>query len=371
MFLATRELQHSRLRYLLICVIMALIAWLVFLLSGLANGLADDNAGAILRMNATHLIFQSDARFSLNRSLLDQGLAEKARAVPGVIGATPMGYLTATTKREGSDEKIDATILAIEPGSFLAPPIVAGRGLDAANDQDVVVDQRFQRQGIQLGDLLKIAPSETLLKVVGFTSGQTYGHLPVIFTTIPLWQSLRFPVAAAREGIADPISAIAAQMDSATAATQVTAAIPDIEIADHTAALDHVFGYKEEMNSLTTIQGFLFLIAAFIMAVFFYVLTLQKTYHFGILKALGASTGFLARDLIGQVIALSLAGVLTGSLLTYGVAAIIPESVPFALRTELVAGYGLVLLVVALAGSLLSLRHIATVDPLLAIGRMD
>lgn len=52
MFLAIRELRHSRLRYGLIGAILALVAWLVFLLSGLANGLASDNASAMQHLNA-------------------------------------------------------------------------------------------------------------------------------------------------------------------------------------------------------------------------------------------------------------------------------------------------------------------------------
>ncbi|HHQ0972437.1 TPA: ABC transporter permease, partial [Listeria innocua] len=42
MFLALRELKHSKLRYILIGLIMVLIAWLVLFVTGLANGLAND-----------------------------------------------------------------------------------------------------------------------------------------------------------------------------------------------------------------------------------------------------------------------------------------------------------------------------------------
>jgi putative ABC transport system permease protein len=51
-FLALRELKHSRLRYALIGGIVMLIAWLVFPLAGLANALALDNASALINMDA-------------------------------------------------------------------------------------------------------------------------------------------------------------------------------------------------------------------------------------------------------------------------------------------------------------------------------
>ena len=51
MFLAIRELKHSKVRYLLIGLIMVLVAWLVFIISGLANGLSAENASSILCMD--------------------------------------------------------------------------------------------------------------------------------------------------------------------------------------------------------------------------------------------------------------------------------------------------------------------------------
>jgi putative ABC transport system permease protein len=187
---------------------------------------------------------------------------------------------------------------------------------------------------------------------------------------IPQWQALRFPTTGA-EGIpTNPISAVAIKMDAAPA-TIVAQRVSGVEVASRDTALQNLPGYKEEMGSVTMIQAFLFIIAAFIMAAFFYVLTLQKSNQFGVLKALGAGTRFLARDLVGQVLMLTALGIMLGALLSYAVAAIIPAAVPFALDTKLVAVYGGVLLLVALLGTLLSLFQIAKVDALVAIGRVD
>ena len=56
MFLAIRELKHSKLRYLLIGLIMVLVALLVFIISGLANGLSSDNASSIQNMKADYFV---------------------------------------------------------------------------------------------------------------------------------------------------------------------------------------------------------------------------------------------------------------------------------------------------------------------------
>ncbi len=370
MFLALREFRHARLRYGLISAILTLIALLVFLLSGLANGLSTDNGAALEHMNADYLVFQSGVRLFLHRSILPMQTVTEVQQVPGVKNAAPLGHLTVTVQRATTNEQIDATILAIDPSSFLAPPFIAGSGLSGHAPHSVVVDRTFQRHGVKLGDTLNVTPSGQGLTVAGFTTGQTYNHLPVIFTTIPLWQALKFAAPGSSEGITDPISAVAVQMDAAAAA-RVAQAVPGVEVATLAVAIQNLPGYSEEQGTLTMIQVFLFLIAACIMAAFFYVLTLQKSHQFGILKALGASSAFLARDLIGQVLVLSMVGVLVGALLSYGIAALIPSAVPFALDTPLVAAYGAVLLAVALVGTLLSLRQIARVDALVAIGRMD
>ena len=213
-------------------------------------------------------------------------------------------------------------------------------------------------------------PAGQVLTVVGFAAGQRFSHGPVIFADIPTWQRLKFAAPGSSGQISDPISAIAVRGDEAAAA-RIGQALPGIEVASRDTVVQHLPGYKEEMGTITMMLAFLFVIAAFVLAVFFYVITLQKSNQFGILKALGARTAFLARDLVGQVLLLTTIGVSLGALLTYGVAAILPGGVPFTLDTGLVLGYGAVLLAVALVGTLLSLHRIAAIDPLMAIGRMD
>jgi putative ABC transport system permease protein len=370
MFLAIRELQHSRLRYLLLGAIITLIAWLVFILSGLANGLATDNAGAIQRMPADYFVFQPDARTQISRSLLPLATVEQVRLVPGIADATPLGQMMLSIKRATGGEQLDAAMLGIEPGSFVTPKIAAGRTLDGQVENGVIVDQKLVDKGVALGDILVVQPSGEQLTVLGFTAGQTYSHAPVIFAALPQWQKLRFAARGAAGQIENPISVVAVRATADTA-RQIPGAVPGTEVASRAATVSKLPGYSDESGSLLMIQGFLFVIAALILAVFFYVITLQKTAQFGILKAIGARTGFLARDLVGQVFILTIGGIAAGALLTFGIGAAVPVSVPFALDPRLVLAYGAVLLGVSLAGTLLSLRRIATIDPLIAIGRND
>src|SRR6476469_7529577 len=91
MFLALREIRHARTRFALIAAMMVLVAGLVFILSGLANGLAADHAAARERLPADRLVFQASSDFSFERSILSEGDLTKIHAVPGVTEASPLG----------------------------------------------------------------------------------------------------------------------------------------------------------------------------------------------------------------------------------------------------------------------------------------
>ena len=232
------------------------------------------------------------------------------------------------------------------------------------------MDKKLADKGVLIGDTLIVQPTGERLTVRGFTTGQTYTHTPVIYANLAQWQTLRFAAPGSAGQVQNPISVITVKA-SKEAANQIPGAIAGTEIASRSATVNKLPGYSEESGSVLMIQGFLFVIAAFILAAFFYVLTLQKTAQFGILKAIGARTTFLARDLIAQVVILTISGIIAGAALTHAVAAVTPSAVPFALSNALVLGYGLILLVVALLGTLLSLWQIGKIDPLIAIGRID
>ncbi|MGH2409187.1 MAG: ABC transporter permease, partial [Chloroflexota bacterium] len=289
MFLAFRELRYARLRYGMIGAIISMLSLLVFMLSGLANGLANDSAAAIKSMPATHFVFQQGSQLLLQRSLLPASVVQEVRRVPGVHAATPLGQSTITVERMAGGDRLAATILAIEPRSFLAPPIVEGQALRNAPPGGVVVDHSLAKDGVRIGDVLRVQPSGSRMTVVGFTSGRTYSHMPVIYAPLALWQGMQVTTPGASGGVSAPISAVAIQADE-DAAARIPAAAPGMEVGSRAAVIQAVPGYAEETGSLTMIQGFLVVIAAFIVAAFFYVLTLQKTAQFGVLKVLGAST---------------------------------------------------------------------------------
>ncbi|KAB2854753.1 MAG: ABC transporter permease, partial [Anaerolineae bacterium] len=129
MFLATREIRHSRFRYILIAAIMALISWLVFIIGGLANGLSHDNAGAFVNMDADYLVFREDSGYSPRRSVLEANMVEAMGQVDGIESATPLGLVSLSANSPDAQEVIDITVFGIDPNGFLMPEITEGQAL--------------------------------------------------------------------------------------------------------------------------------------------------------------------------------------------------------------------------------------------------
>ena len=73
---------------------------------------------------------------------------------------------------------------------------------------------------------------------------------------------------------------------------------------------------------------FLFIISATVIGVFLYVITLQKTHLFGVLKAQGFTNGYLAKMVFAQTFILSLIGTIIGFLLTLLTGTFLPPVVP-------------------------------------------
>lgn len=373
MFLAMREIAHSKMRFLMIVIIFVMMAWLVFILSGLGNGLSSLAASAFKNMKADYVVFEQGAQNSMSKSLLSEQLVEEAKGLPNVIDAAPMGSTMATAltgEVVSNDDKVDIAILGIRPGTFLEPAVVEGRVLSPDDLTGVIVDKTMKDKGFELGDTFKLDGSTVSLTIVGFVEDQTYNHLPAVFVPIEEWREITFAAPGSDKGIEAPVNAImlqGAKIDPAAIDGKLT----NTDTVTRAAAVQGMPGYKEENGTILMMLGFLFVISAFVLGVFFYVMTMQKSNQFGIMKAIGATNGFLSKAIVSQVFVLSLVSIVIGVLLAYGTAAIMPEGMPFKLETSLVVVYSVVLLIIAVLSSLISVRKITKIDPLQALGSVE
>jgi putative ABC transport system permease protein len=373
MFLAMKELMHSKMRFLMIIIIFVLLAWLVFILSGLGNGLSTLAASTFKTMKADYVIFEEGSQSSMSKSLLSDQLLAEVELLPNVSAAAPMGSTMATALKEPStksEDKLDIAIIGINPGSFLEPAVVEGEGLSSDNPTGVVVNSTMKDEGYNIGDTFQLDGTMESLTIIGFAENQTYNHVASVFTPMAEWRKITFAAPGSDKGVAGPVNAIMLQgkdIDPDVMNSKLT----NTDTVTRAAAVQGMPGYKEENGTILMMLAFLLAIAAFVLGVFFYVMTMQKTNQFGIMKAIGASNRFLSKAIVSQVFVLSMTSIVVGVLLTYGTAAIMPKGMPFKLEPGLVVSYSVILLIIAMLSSLVSVRKITKIDPLKALGRVE
>lgn len=134
-------------------------------------------------------------------------------------------------------------------------------------------------------------------------------------------------------------------------------------------ALGSIPAFRSEVGSLGLIVALLFGISALVVGAFFTVWATQRRPDVAVLKALGAATGTLVRDTLGQALVVLAVGVGGGLTLVVGAGlALRGSSLPFLLSPFTTVLPALALILVGLVGAGFALRAVLTTDPLTALG---
>uniref|UniRef100_UPI00342BB16C ABC transporter permease n=1 Tax=Streptomyces sp. NPDC049837 TaxID=3155277 RepID=UPI00342BB16C len=369
MFVAWRDLRFAKGRFTLMGTVIVLITLLVGLLSGLMAGLARENVSAITALPADRLAFAAppagrDVSFS-DSSVPESAWRTWARQ-PGVTAAEPVGISTlnaaaggtaATGDRrtgdagDGRTGTVAVSVFGTEPDAGLAPE--SGR---LGPGKAVLSVSAAEELGVGAGDRIRLG-SRNDVTVAAVAGDASYSHTPVVWTSLDDWRALGHTgatVVALRGG---GIDVAAGDEAAGTRSTTVD------------EALGAIGSYRAENGSLQLMRGFLFVISALVIGAFFTVWTIQRGGDVAVLKALGASTPYLLKDALGQAVVVLGAGTLIGTGLAAGIGALVGRGdVPFVLEPLTVLGPAAVTVALGLLGAALSIRRIAAVDPLTALG---
>ena len=354
MFLAINEMKHSKLRYALVIGVVFLIAYLVFFLTGLAYGLAQENRTAVDKWQADRILLSDEANGKLNMSMLTMDDYESVKAEDKAALAQFPGIVYQKGKK---NQQINVSFFGIEADEFLAPNLVKGRMFK--NTGEVVVNDSLAKEdGLQVGDQLKVAGSKQTLKIVGFTDEAMYNVAPVVYMSLADFQEIRFNQALPKE--AQKINAIVLREKP----KQVANHLEEIKISDF---IDDLPGYRAQNLTFAFMIGFLIVIAAIVIGIFIYILTMQKQAIFGVMKAQGISNFFIARSVFVQTAILAFVGIVLGLALTYLSSLVLPAAVPFAIFWGLYLAVSVGMWVIAILSAVFSVSTVVKIDPLKAI----
>ncbi|PYG00544.1 putative ABC transport system permease protein [Georgenia satyanarayanai] len=351
MFLAWRDLRFAKGRFVLMGAVVVLITVLVGLVSGLTAGLARQSTSAITDLPADHLAFAAPADgegVTFTASDVAEPTWQAWAARPGVSRAEPLAVMT--TRAQSGNATASVSSFGVLPGSGLAPAeVTAG----------TVVLSSTAAGNLRAGEGDTITLAGTDLTVSAVAGDDSFSHTPVV------WAALDDVQQPGHDGT--PVATVVALSTTDTAGLAAADAELGTETVSRADALSAVGSYTSENGSLQLMRGFLFAISALVIGAFFTVWTIQRSGDVAVLKALGASTGYLLRDALGQAVVLLALGTALGMAIVAGLGLAIGGAVPFVLSASTTLLPALVLIVLGVLGAGLAVRRITSVDPLTAL----
>jgi putative ABC transport system permease protein len=358
MFLALRDLRTAPARFALVAVVIALVALLGTLLGGLASGLVDDGISGLRAQSLTHLALQPKSNGQFSKSILGDEQFSHFEQLNDV-DASRLGVSFFNAK--GSRVNLDLALFGVDSNSFLIPNAEGRAAL--AKPNTIVISPELAADGAKVGDTLTLVGSDTELTVAGITHEGSYGHVPIAYASLETWQRALFGSASGR------FSAIAlrARNSAGEAEMKTAARASGLEVLTKEQAYDGSPGYAAETSTMTLIRGFLFVISGLIVGAFFTVWTIQRTSQIGLMKALGASNGYVLRDSLGQLLLILVVAITAGTAVGYALGLAVPDAVPFAMKPLSVIASSALLLLFGILGAGVALRRITKVDPVIAL----
>ncbi|MBE0476034.1 MAG: ABC transporter permease [Coriobacteriia bacterium] len=378
--LAVKELLGSRLKFGLIALAIGLVVSLTMLMSAMSEGLVTGMTGAKGSLAADALVFQADTYVQLERSLLSAEDLAAISVAEGVREAYGVGHAIVTV--DSAEERFDARVFGLG-GRFDQLPIVEGAGGEPGR-REAIVDVTAAVNGVEVGDTLHLTPIDEEITVIGFTEDRRYTMAPAVYVDLATWEELYLSGMLSRmaggggEGTPDA--------GTLTARTSGGASIAAVELAegvtpdDLAASLGEGFevvtpeeaamagsGMNVMVLATNGIQAVSLLIGALVIGVFFYVTTLHKTAQVAAIKALGASSGYLYRQLLAQITILVTVAAVLGTLLALGAGRSMPPTMAFDPRPARWALSLAAVYATAYLGSVFSLASILRIDPAAAL----
>lgn len=363
MKLALREMRRRPSRFVTATVILSLIAALLMLLGGLLDGLIQSSTGALRAQQGQAVVYSSTSQASLVRSRIDPDVRQAIEQIDGVtaVGGLGSAQLGARVPGNGPRDLADVALFGYE----LPPEGVP----DPPADGQAYADEILKADGVTEGMTIQLGPARTPVEIVGFVRDTAYNGQGSLWASAATWRSVLVanrPDAQLAEGVFQALivqgdADIAASIDEATGGVTESLTVSE--------AVDAIPGVREQQSTFNQIIGVTIVIALVVIALFFALLTVERSGMYGVLKALGARSGTLFGGVVIQaVVVTAIASVLAAVLMVVLDALIPPGSIPLQITPARIVLSAVLLLVAAVAGCLFSLRRVLRVDPASAIG---
>ncbi|WP_342535096.1 ABC transporter permease [Lysinibacillus sp. FSL K6-1151] len=338
MNLAWKEIKKNKVRFLILGSIIFLVSFLTFIISGLANGLSQDNAALIKDLPNGQIYMAEDAEGAFNLSRIDSDLQQEVmgKEKEAVAFSIQMGFLN------DQDDKQQSVAFVTSTESRLFQNVHQG---------EVLLDSSLQDKGIKVGDTLKNNQYNGEFIVKGFVEQKKYSHAPVAYISEEAYhemyrvndkQLIYVPNSEPKE-------------------------FKGLQAYNNKEFLNTIPSYSAEQLSLNMIIWFLVVISGMLFAIFFYMMNVQKIGLYGILKAIGLKTSKLFKMIWTQMAIITMISLVISISLSQLFNVVAPKGMPFTLAIGTITQLSIVFLIIGFIGATLSGLQIKKIEPLQAI----
>lgn len=339
MNLALKEIKKNKVRFLILGSIVFLVSLLTFIISGLANGLSQDNAALIKDLPDGQFYMNEDADEKYNLSKIDSDIQKDIlkKQKDAVAFSIQMGFLN------DKDDKQHSVSFVTSTDSKLFENVKPG---------EVILDSSLKEDGIEVGDTLTNNQFSGEFVVKGFVDQKKYSHAPVAYINMVNYQEIYRVMEMQMIFVPDADSSLE---------------IAGYQSFSNKEFLNTIPSYSAEQMSLNMIVWFLVVISGMLFAIFFYMMNVQKIGLYGILKAIGLKTSKLFQLIWTQMLVITVISLVLSITLSQVFNMLAPEGMPFSLTFGTTMQLSLVFLVIGFIGATLSGLQIKKIEPLQAI----
>jgi putative ABC transport system permease protein len=366
--LALRELRRRPNRFAVATVILTLIAVLLVFLGGLLDGLERGNTGALRVQSADAIVFAEGAEGSLVRSRIGDDVRQQVAGVVGSDGVGGLGSVQLGGRLDGRGPRdLVPTVLfgyELAPRGLPEEPPAAG---------EVFADESLRSEGIEEGTVVRLGPARSEVRVVGFVDDTRFSGQGSLWGSLETWREVlaaNRPGARVGEGTVQALVVRAAEGDGAGLPDAIDEATGDAtDSYTIEGAIEAIPGVAQQRSVFNQIIGVTVVIAIVVVALFFALLTVERTGLYGVLKAIGAGSGTIFAGVVLQAVVVTAIASTIGIAAALALDALIPAgSIPFAVTPARLVTSAASLLLAAVLGCAFSLRRVLRVDPAAAIG---
>lgn len=366
MRLALRELVRQPGRFLTATAILTLIAILLMFLGGLLDGLLRNATGAVRAQSADAIVYSETARSSFLRSRIEPDVREAIAAADGVaeVGGLGVVLLGARVPGNGPRDLADVAVWGYElaPTGVPAPPASG----------EAYADEVLRADGVELGDELLLGPARTPIRVIGWVSDTAFNGQGGLWTDLGTWRAVlnaNRPGGGLADGVVQALVVRGTGSTADTIAAVEGAGDGRVDALTIDAAIDAIPGVSEQSTTFNQILGVTVVIALVVIALFFALLTVERTSLYGVLKAIGARSGTIFAGLVVQAVVVTLiAAVVAGIGVLVLDLVIPPGAIPLYVSVGRILTSVALLLAAAVVGCAFSLRRVLRIDPASALG---